>query len=107
VVSCVLAGTFSAHGPAPAPRVWLASPTVVAGSGFHAGKVTVSAQVQGGRRVRIVRARANGRFAARFAAPIRAAECRVATISAVGADGSTAALKLAGASRSCPPPIEP
>jgi len=66
------------------------SPVVVAGRGFARGeRVTVRAAVEARRYVRVVRANAQGRFAARFETVN--AECLPFQVSAVGRSGRTAA----------------
>jgi hypothetical protein len=102
-----LVAASAAYGTGSRARIWLVSPTTVAGSGFPAGNVTVTAH--GASKVsETVRATATGRFTARFDRPIpQSRPCRYTVITAVGANGVRATTKLAGAANGCPPPIEP
>lgn len=101
-VAFAFVAASAAYGTRAAPRIWLVSPTVVRGSGFPMGKVTVKAQT----RVVVVRVSRTGRFTARFVVPIKAAGCQVAAVTAIGARGTRATLKVPGSARDCPPPIE-
>jgi hypothetical protein len=96
-----------AGSTATAPHIWLGGPNVVLGSGFPAGKVTVSAWVKGKTAVQAAQASKAGRFAARFDSPIRVAGCQVAVVTAVGRGRARAVLSLRGSSRDCPQPIDP
>jgi hypothetical protein len=102
-----LAAASIASGTSSSARIWLVSPTTVAGSGFPAGKVTVTANGVS-KATKTVTATATGRFTARFERPVpQSRPCRYTVITAVGANGVRASTKLAGKSTGCPPPIEP
>jgi hypothetical protein len=102
-----LLAASAAYGTRAPARIWLASPTTVAGSGFPAGKVTVTANGVS-KATETVRATATGRFTARFDRPLpQSRPCRYTMITAVGANGVRATTKLAGKTMGCPPPIEP
>lgn len=106
-VALALVAASAAYGTRPAPRIWLVTPTVVAGSGFPAGTVTVTARLQARKAVEVVRASRTGRFTARFEAPLKVNGCHGASVQAVGRGGARAALKVPGNAKDCPPPIEP
>jgi hypothetical protein len=101
-----LVAASAAYGTHTAARIWLDSPRVVLGSGFPVGKVTVTARLQGGKAVKVVRALRTGRFTARFDTPLKANGCQGVQVSAVGAGGVRAALKVPGNAKDCPPPID-
>lgn len=96
----------AAHGTSTTARVWLATPTTVAGSGFPTGKVTVTARLQDKKAVRIVRASRTGHFTARFDSAIKPNGCQGVSVSAVGENGVRAAIKMPGNAKDCPPPIQ-
>lgn len=103
-----LVAASAAYGTRTAARIWLAAPTAVRGSGFPAGKVTVTARVKAQKSVRIVRASLAGSFTARFATPIESTGCNdKATVTAVAASGVRATLTVPGNAKDCPPPIGP
>jgi hypothetical protein len=104
-VAVALVAASAAYGTPTAPRIWLADLTTVAGSGFPAGKVTVTARLQAGKAVKVVRASRTGRFTARFDGPIEATGCQGVQVSAVGAAGVRAVMKVPGNAKDCPPPI--
>jgi hypothetical protein len=107
VAATALIAASAAYGTRASARIWVVSPTTVAGSGFPAGRVTVTAN--GVSKVtKSVRATATGRFTARFDRPLpQSRPCRYTVVTAVGANGVRASTKLAGKSLGCPPPIEP
>ena len=105
-VLAVLALAAGAHGTSVQPRVWLATPTTVAGSGFPAGKVRVTVQTQSATAKQVARAARSGRFSVRFGSPIRYDACHAALVTAVGAGGARATKRLGGRSRDCAPPVD-
>jgi hypothetical protein len=102
-----LIAASAAHGTRSAARIWVVSPTTVAGSGFPAGPVSVTANGVS-KLTKTVRATSTGRFTARFDRPLpQSRPCRYTVVTAVGVNGVRASTKLAGKSNGCPPPIEP
>lgn len=101
-VLALVPSAFARHEQAP--RIWLAAPAAVAGTGFHPGRVTVTAPTADGKVAKSSQANSAGRFTVRFASPVTAHPCRVSVVTAVGADGLRATLRLAGG-RECPPPV--
>jgi hypothetical protein len=102
-----LVAASAAYGTRSAARIWLATPTTVGGSGFPAGKVTVTERMDAQKSVRIVRASRTGRFTARFDTPIKTNGCQaVATVTAVAASGVRATLQVPGNAKECPPPSD-
>ena len=105
LVSAALLLAVGAAQAARTPRVWLDGPAIVVGSGFPAGRVTVT--VHGAITAhKIVRAASSGRFTVRFASPVARA-CRFTVITAIGANGVHATTKIGGAGKNCPPPAQP
>ena len=107
-IAAVLAliAASAAFGTSTAPRIWLASPAVVAGSGFPPGKVTLTARLQAGKSVKVVRASTAGRFAAHFDSPIKASGCQSVSVTAVAASGIRATMRVPGNAKDCAPPID-
>ena len=102
----VLALSAAAHGTSVAPRVWLATPTTVSGSGFPAGKVAVTVQTESASVKKLGRAARTGRFSMRFGSAIRYDACHAALVTAIGVDGAHATTKLGGRSRDCAPRVD-
>jgi hypothetical protein len=106
-VALALLAASTAFGMRAPARIWLVTPTSVAGSGFPAGKVTVTARVQEQKAVRVVRASPAGRFTARFTTPIKASGCQgTASVTAISATGVRAILRIPANAKDCPPPID-
>lgn len=106
-VALALVAASAAYGMRASARIWLVTPTAVSGSGFPAGKVTVTARVQAQKAVRVVRATRAGRFTARFTTPIKASGCQgTASVTAVSPTGVRATLRIPGNAKDCPPPID-
>jgi hypothetical protein len=106
LAAVALIAASAAPGARTVARIWLAAPSTLAGSGFPAGKVTVSAQGQNGKTVKVVRAALSGRFTVHFGTPITYDACHFALFTAVGKDGARATTKLGGGSKDCAPRIE-
>jgi hypothetical protein len=106
-VAAALVAASAAFGTSSSARIWLVTPTTVSGSGFPAGKVTVTARLPADKAVEVVRASGAGRFSARFETSLRSSSCAGVTVSAVGLGGARAVLKIAGRGKNCPPPFEP
>jgi hypothetical protein len=108
VVVVALVGASAAYGTHTSARVWLVTPTTVAGSGFPAGKITVTARVQAQKAVRVVRATRTGHFTARFTTPIKASGCQgTASVTAIAPNGVQATVRIPGNAKDCPPPANP
>lgn len=105
-VVVALVAASAAYGTRTAARIWLDSPRVVLGSGFPAGKVTVTARLQAGKAIKVVRASRTGRFTARFDSSLKTNGCQGVQVSAVGASGVRAVIKVPGNAKDCPPPID-
>jgi hypothetical protein len=106
-VALALLAASAAYGTRTTARIWLVTPMAVGGSGFPAGKVTVTARLQAQKAIEVVRASRRGRFTARFDTPIKSNGCQGVSVQAVGAGGIRAVLKVPGNAKDCPPPIEP
>jgi hypothetical protein len=92
-----------ASGPAPALRLVTTQPLTVRGAHFKSHeRVRVTQHIDTSKLSKLVRATATGTFKVTFAAPMAIDPCLESiSVTAVGARGSAAALKLP--QRACPP----